>query len=118
MADVTSNGAPDQTTAPARWTGHTKVKTTKRRYVKPDVEDLRSAAETWGGMTSVRPRPVRHCGMWERERVSESTPNTLQYRSDGPEGAPVLVLGPALGTTWHRWAKPSSGVHVVQIGSV
>ncbi|GGZ81471.1 IS110 family transposase [Streptomyces vinaceusdrappus] len=40
-----------------------------------------------------------------RERVwgvSETPPNTLQYRFDGPEDAPVLILGPSLGTTWHR----------------
>ncbi|MFE0254195.1 hypothetical protein [Streptomyces sp. NPDC059010] len=29
--------------------------------------------------------------------------NTLQYRFDGPEDAPVLILGPSLGTTWHMW---------------
>lgn len=34
--------------------------------------------------------------------VSETPPNTLQYRFDGPEDAPVLILGPSLGTTWHR----------------
>jgi 3-oxoadipate enol-lactonase/4-carboxymuconolactone decarboxylase len=28
-------------------------------------------------------------------------PSTLQYRCDGPEDAPVLILGPSLGTTWH-----------------
>ncbi|MFG2627318.1 hypothetical protein [Streptomyces sp. NPDC048473] len=28
--------------------------------------------------------------------------HTLQYRFDGPEGAPVLVIGPSLGTTRHR----------------
>jgi 3-oxoadipate enol-lactonase/4-carboxymuconolactone decarboxylase len=38
-------------------------------------------------------------------RVSESTPNTLQYRFDGPEEAPVLILGPSLGTTWHMWDR-------------
>ncbi|UQI47114.1 alpha/beta fold hydrolase [Streptomyces sp. HU2014] len=43
--------------------------------------------------------------MWERKRVSEPTPNTLQYRFDGPEDAPVLILGPALGTTWHMWDR-------------
>jgi 3-oxoadipate enol-lactonase / 4-carboxymuconolactone decarboxylase len=37
--------------------------------------------------------------------VSETPPNTLQYRFDGPEGAPVLVLGPSLGTTWHMWDR-------------
>ncbi|MGW1194536.1 3-oxoadipate enol-lactone hydrolase [Streptomyces sp. NPDC002536] len=31
-----------------------------------------------------------------------SEKQTLQYRLDGPEGGPVLVLGPELGTTWHR----------------
>jgi 3-oxoadipate enol-lactonase / 4-carboxymuconolactone decarboxylase len=29
----------------------------------------------------------------------------LQHRIDGPEGAPVLVLGPSLGTTWHMWDR-------------
>jgi len=29
----------------------------------------------------------------------------LQYRFDGPEGAPVVVLGPALGATWHMWDR-------------
>lgn len=43
--------------------------------------------------------------MWERERVSETTAKTLQYRFDGPEHAPVLILGPALGTTWHMWDR-------------
>ncbi|MGW4031319.1 bifunctional 3-oxoadipate enol-lactonase/4-carboxymuconolactone decarboxylase PcaDC [Streptomyces sp. NPDC004838] len=41
------------------------------------------------------------------ERVSETqTPaQTLQYRIDGPDDAPVLVLGPSLGTTWHMWDR-------------
>ena len=30
---------------------------------------------------------------------------TLQHRIDGPAGAPCLVLGPALGTTWHMWDR-------------
>jgi 3-oxoadipate enol-lactonase/4-carboxymuconolactone decarboxylase len=29
----------------------------------------------------------------------------LQYRFDGPDDAPVLVLGPALGSTWHMWDR-------------
>ncbi|MCZ4123786.1 bifunctional 3-oxoadipate enol-lactonase/4-carboxymuconolactone decarboxylase PcaDC [Streptomyces sp. H39-S7] len=37
--------------------------------------------------------------------MSETTQQTLQYRFDGPEYAPVLVLGPALGTTWHMWDR-------------
>jgi 3-oxoadipate enol-lactonase/4-carboxymuconolactone decarboxylase len=37
--------------------------------------------------------------------VSETPANTLQYRFDGPEDAPVLVLGPSLGTTWHMWDR-------------
>ncbi|MCF0083301.1 4-carboxymuconolactone decarboxylase, partial [Streptomyces lomondensis] len=28
-----------------------------------------------------------------------------QYRFDGPEEAPVLILGPSLGTTWHMWDR-------------
>ncbi|MFG3349947.1 alpha/beta fold hydrolase [Streptomyces sp. NPDC048018] len=37
--------------------------------------------------------------------MSETTTNTLQYRVDGREDAPVLVLGPSLGTTWHMWDR-------------
>ncbi|MEU9792136.1 4-carboxymuconolactone decarboxylase [Streptomyces sparsogenes] len=37
--------------------------------------------------------------------MSETRPNTLQYRFDGPEDAPVLILGPSLGTTWHMWDR-------------
>ncbi|MFD7611404.1 4-carboxymuconolactone decarboxylase [Streptomyces sp. NPDC059828] len=37
--------------------------------------------------------------------MSETAPNTLQYRIDGPDDAPVLVLGPSLGTTWHMWDR-------------
>ncbi|OCC13165.1 3-oxoadipate enol-lactonase 2 [Streptomyces sp. PTY087I2] len=33
------------------------------------------------------------------------SPRTLQYRFDGPEDAPVLVIGPSLGTTWHMWDR-------------
>lgn len=43
--------------------------------------------------------------MWEREQVSETKAETLQYRFDGPEDAPVLILGPSLGTTWHMWDR-------------
>ncbi|MGA5143127.1 tyrosine-type recombinase/integrase [Streptomyces azureus] len=45
---LASNGVPDHILA--RWAGHTNVKTTKRWYVKPDVEDLRGAATTWDGL--------------------------------------------------------------------
>ncbi|WCN04101.1 bifunctional 3-oxoadipate enol-lactonase/4-carboxymuconolactone decarboxylase PcaDC [Streptomyces sp. M92] len=43
--------------------------------------------------------------MWERERVSEKNVDSLQYRFDGPEQAPVLVMGPSLGATWHMWDR-------------
>ncbi|MER6099211.1 alpha/beta fold hydrolase [Streptomyces sp. NPDC001728] len=43
--------------------------------------------------------------MCERERVNEKNTETLQYGSDGPEDAPVLVLGPSLGTTRHMWDR-------------
>lgn len=33
------------------------------------------------------------------------SPAPLQYRFDGPEDAPVLILGPSLGTTWHMWDR-------------
>ncbi|MFJ2256900.1 4-carboxymuconolactone decarboxylase [Streptomyces sp. NPDC087844] len=37
--------------------------------------------------------------------MSDAQTNTLQYRFDGPEDAPVLILGPSLGTTWHMWDR-------------
>ncbi|MEU3344851.1 alpha/beta fold hydrolase [Streptomyces sp. NPDC006700] len=37
--------------------------------------------------------------------MSETSPNTLQYRFDGREDAPVLILAPSLGTTWHMWDR-------------
>ncbi|MEU6811679.1 4-carboxymuconolactone decarboxylase [Streptomyces sp. NPDC046831] len=37
--------------------------------------------------------------------MSETPSHTLQYRFDGPEEAPVLILGPSLGTTWHMWDR-------------
>ncbi|MFG3251650.1 alpha/beta fold hydrolase [Streptomyces sp. NPDC048187] len=35
----------------------------------------------------------------------EGKTETLQYRFDGPEHLPVLILGPSLGTTWHMWDR-------------
>ncbi|WP_105970053.1 bifunctional 3-oxoadipate enol-lactonase/4-carboxymuconolactone decarboxylase PcaDC [Streptomyces geranii] len=37
--------------------------------------------------------------------MSDAPINTLQYRFDGPDDAPVLILGPSLGTTWHMWDR-------------
>lgn len=48
MTYLANNGVKDHILA--RWAGHTNVKTTKRWYVKPDVEDLRGAATTWDGL--------------------------------------------------------------------
>ncbi|MFG2800605.1 tyrosine-type recombinase/integrase [Streptomyces pseudovenezuelae] len=45
---LANNGVPDHILA--RWAGHTNVKTTKKWYVKPDVEDLRGAATMWDGL--------------------------------------------------------------------
>jgi hypothetical protein len=45
---LANSGVPDHILA--RWAGHTNVQTTKRWYVKPDVEDLREAAVTWDGL--------------------------------------------------------------------
>ena len=36
---------------------------------------------------------------------TQTPPMTLQYRIDGPDDAPVLILGPSLGTTWHMWDR-------------
>jgi 3-oxoadipate enol-lactonase/4-carboxymuconolactone decarboxylase len=38
------------------------------------------------------------------DTYDEQTP-PLQYRFDGADDAPVLVLGPALGATWHMWDR-------------
>ncbi len=40
----------------------------------------------------------------EMDDLYEDAP-PLQYRFDGPETGPVLVLGPALGATWHMWDR-------------
>jgi integrase len=45
---LANNGVLDHILA--RWAGHAKVKTTKKWYVKPGVEDLRGAAVTWEGL--------------------------------------------------------------------
>ncbi|WP_030667554.1 4-carboxymuconolactone decarboxylase [Streptomyces sp. NRRL B-1347] len=37
--------------------------------------------------------------------MSEKKNPALQFRFDGPDDAPVLVLGPSLGTTWHMWDR-------------
>lgn len=37
--------------------------------------------------------------------MTETKTSALQYRFDGPEDAPVLVLGPSLGTSWHMWDR-------------
>lgn len=47
---LANNGVPPHLLA--GWAGHTKVETTHRCYVKPDVEDLRPAADAWGGLAS------------------------------------------------------------------
>ncbi|UGY94336.1 4-carboxymuconolactone decarboxylase [Streptomyces gobiensis] len=46
--------------------------------------------------------------MSETDTQTEQTaasPKALQHRIDGPADAPLLVLGPALGTTWHMWDR-------------
>lgn len=53
---LANKGVPDHILA--RWAGHTNVKTTKRWYVKPDLEDLREAATAWDGSHGV-PTPAR-----------------------------------------------------------
>ncbi|WP_406385028.1 tyrosine-type recombinase/integrase [Streptomyces sp. NBC_01618] len=45
---LANNGVPDHLLA--LWAGHTNVKTTKKWYVKLDVNDLLPAAEAWGGL--------------------------------------------------------------------
>lgn len=54
---LANNGVPDHLLA--RWAGQTDVRTTKRWYVKPDVEDLRSTADAWSGLTGLPTHVVR-----------------------------------------------------------
>ncbi|MFI1535598.1 tyrosine recombinase XerC [Streptomyces anandii] len=44
---LANNGVLDHILA--AWAGHTNVSFTKKKYVHPDVEDLRAAAEVWDG---------------------------------------------------------------------
>ncbi|MEI7032551.1 alpha/beta fold hydrolase [Streptomyces pratensis] len=37
--------------------------------------------------------------------MSEKNVESLKYRFDGPEDAPVLVMGTSLGATWHMWDR-------------
>ncbi|MFJ1549418.1 hypothetical protein [Streptomyces sp. NPDC088246] len=52
---LANKGVPDHLLA--RWAGHTDIRMTKRWYVKPDVEDLRPAADMWGELASA-PAPA------------------------------------------------------------
>ncbi|MGV9427478.1 tyrosine-type recombinase/integrase [Streptomyces sp. NPDC003656] len=45
---LANNGVPRHILA--RWAGHANPKTTEQYYIKPDVEDLRGAADTWEGL--------------------------------------------------------------------
>ncbi len=51
------------------------------------------------------PQPAPGPGPAQAPHAPTETPRTLQYRFDGPEDAPVLVIGPSLGTTWHMWDR-------------
>lgn len=52
---LANKGVPDHLFA--RWAGHTDGRANKRWYVKPNVEDLRSAADMWGELASA-PDPL------------------------------------------------------------
>jgi integrase len=45
---LANKGVPDHILA--AWAGHTNASFTKRKYVHPDVEDLRAAAGVWDGL--------------------------------------------------------------------
>ncbi|TVP33305.1 3-oxoadipate enol-lactonase [Streptomyces griseus subsp. griseus] len=51
------------------------------------------------------PGPQASHGGAQGPPAASGLPRTLQYRFDGPEDAPVLVIGPSLGTTWHMWDR-------------
>ncbi|EFH28979.1 predicted protein [Streptomyces sviceus ATCC 29083] len=62
-----------------------------------------AAREVFNLVRTVSTDPVIRASVTDERvgRVSETPMNTLQFRFDGPEDAPVLILGPSLGTTWH-----------------
>ncbi|MFJ7328258.1 alpha/beta fold hydrolase [Streptomyces cyaneofuscatus] len=51
------------------------------------------------------PQPQPPTSQPPTPQPAAEAPRTLQYRFDGPEDAPVLVIGPSLGTTWHMWDR-------------
>ena len=61
-------------------------------------------AHTAPGSGETGPRPPQPAQAWQQPEHS-ARPGLLQYRFDGPDDAPVLVIGPALGTTWHMWDR-------------
>ncbi|MFG3282026.1 tyrosine-type recombinase/integrase [Streptomyces sp. NPDC048111] len=68
---LANNGVPDHILA--RWAGHKNVKTTKKWYVKPNVEDLRDAASTWDSF---------HGGV-EQQRAPRDLPTRRPAPSSG-----------------------------------
>ncbi|MCX5424792.1 tyrosine-type recombinase/integrase [Streptomyces sp. NBC_00078] len=66
---LANNGVPDHILA--RWAGHTNVKTTKKWYVKPDVEDLREAAQRGMACTVLRRRGKCESGGLPTERPAQ-----------------------------------------------
>jgi integrase len=56
MTYLAVSGVPDAVLA--AWAGHTSASFTKKRYVHPDVEDMRSAATAWDALHSADSGPV------------------------------------------------------------
>ncbi|MBB5926152.1 hypothetical protein [Streptomyces echinatus] len=68
-------GVPDHILA--AWAGHTNATFTKRKYVRPDVEDLRAAATVWDSFHGGDPKAPPFGGTYE-------TPVTLVSPAASP----------------------------------
>lgn len=83
---LANNGVPDHILA--RWAGHTNVKTTKKWYVKPDVEDLREAATTWDELHGSSINAIEG----KRERGGLSAERFAQPYGQQDRGGPGIGL--------------------------
>ncbi len=70
----------------------------------PHATPVPQAAQADPGRHAASPGPQAPSAP-QSVQAAAAAPRTLQYRFDGPEDAPVLVIGPSLGTTWHMWDR-------------
>ncbi|MFE4454041.1 alpha/beta fold hydrolase [Streptomyces sp. NPDC056796] len=77
-------------------------------YGQPPVPAQPQAPQPPPGPGAQQPGPAplgADAGTVPQPAPGPQSGRLLQYRFDGPEDAPVLVIGPSLGTTWHMWDR-------------